>query len=344
MTFWFLLPVVAGLSLALTGGLRRYALARSLMDIPNARSSHSEPTPRGGGVAIVLSFLLALPLLAAAGLADWSLVWALLGAGTGIAVIGFLDDHGHIAARWRLLGHFGGAVWALFWLGGLPPLQLFGHLLDLGWLGHVLAAVYLVWVLNLYNFMDGIDGIASIEAVCVCLGAALLLILPGLEGAGRAEGSWVLLLLAGAVCGFLFWNFPPARIFMGDAGSGFLGITLGILSLQAAWAAPQLLWSWVILLGVFIVDATYTLLHRLLRGEKVYEAHRSHAYQNAAKLFGRHLPVTLAVAAINLCWLLPMALWVSLGGVDGMLGVLIAYAPLVGLAIRFQAGAVELEH
>ncbi|MBV2133630.1 glycosyltransferase family 4 protein [Pseudomonas sp. MAP12] len=340
MTAWVLLPVVAGLSLLLTGGLRHYALARSLMDIPNARSSHSVPTPRGGGVAIVLSFLLALPLLAAAGLADWSLVWALLGAGAGIAVIGFLDDHRHIAARWRLLGHFGGAVWALFWLGGLPSLQLFGHLLDLGWLGHVLAAVYLVWVLNLYNFMDGIDGIASIEAVCVCLGGALLLVLPGLEGTGHA--TWVLLLLAGAVCGFLFWNFPPAQIFMGDAGSGFLGITLGILSLQAAWTAPQLLWSWVILLGVFIVDATYTLLHRMLRGEKVYEAHRSHAYQHAARQLGGHLPVTLVVAAINLCWLLPMALWVSWGGVDGMLGVLIAYVPLVGVAIKFQAGAAEL--
>lgn len=342
MILWLLLPLVAGLSLVLTGGLRRYALARSLMDIPNARSSHSTPTPRGGGVAIVLSFLLGLPLLAVAGLASWALTWALLGAGVGVAVLGFLDDHGHIAARWRLLGHFAAALWALYWLGGLPPLPMFGHLFDLGWLGQVLAAVYLVWVLNLYNFMDGIDGIASIEAICVCLGGALLLVLPGLDGAGHAQGSWVSLLLACAVAGFLFWNFPPARIFMGDAGSGFLGITLGILSLQAAWVAPQLLWSWVILLGVFIVDATFTLLRRLLRGDKIYEAHRSHAYQYAARRYGRHLPVTLAVGAINLCWLLPMALWVGLGGMDGMLGVLIAYAPLVVLAARFRAGALEL--
>lgn len=336
MTLWFVLPVVALLSLVLTGGLRRYALARSIIDIPNARSSHSVPTPRGGGVAIVLSFLLVLPVLSFMGLVEWAFTWAMLGAGGGIAVLGFLDDHGHIAARWRLLGHFAGAIWALFWLGGLPPLALFGFSLNLGWVGHVLAAVYLVWLLNLYNFMDGIDGIASIEALCVCLGGVLLYVL-----LGQPEAALAPLLLACAVLGFLFWNFPPARIFMGDAGSGFLGIMLGILSLQAAWVAPQLLWSWLILLGVFIVDATYTLMRRLVRGDKVYEAHRSHAYQFASRRFGRHLPVTLAVAAINVGWLLPVALWVGVGGLDGLLGVLIAYIPLVILAVKFKAGALE---
>ncbi|MBQ1557108.1 MAG: glycosyl transferase, partial [Pseudomonas sp.] len=234
MTIWWLLPAVAGVSLVMTGALRRYALSRSLMDIPNARSSHSVPTPRGGGVAIVLAFLVALPVLALADLLYWAVMWALLGAGAGVAVIGFLDDHGHIAARWRLLGHFVAAIWALFWLGGLPPLSLFGMSFDLGWLGHALAALYLVWLLNLYNFMDGIDGIASLEAICVCIGGALLFVLSGHAGEAALP-----LLMAAAVAGFLFWNFPPARIFMGDAGSGFLGVSLGILSLQAAWVAPQ---------------------------------------------------------------------------------------------------------
>ncbi len=341
MTYWLLLPFVAGLSLVLTGALRRYALARSLVDIPNARSSHSVPTPRGGGVAIVASFLLALPWLAVAGLASRHLVWALLGAGAGVALLGFLDDHGHVAARWRLLGHFAAAGWVLCWLGGLPPVMALGHTLDLGWVGHGLAVVYLVWLLNLYNFMDGIDGIASVEAICVCLGAAALYALPGMAGGGPAVDLWLPLLLACAVAGFLAWNFPPARIFMGDAGSGFLGITLGILSLQAAWAAPQLLWSWLILLGVFVVDATVTLLRRLLRGDKVYQAHRSHAYQHAARRFGRHLPVTLTVAAINLGWLLPVALWVASGRVDGVVGWSVAYAPLLALAIKLRAGQPE---
>lgn len=341
MTIWWLLAAVAGVSLFMTGALRRYALARSLMDIPNARSSHSVPTPRGGGVAIVVAFLVTLPVLTWANMLSWDVMWALLGAGTGVAVIGFLDDHGHIPARWRLLGHFTAAIWALFWLGGLPPLSLFGMTLDLGWIGHALAAVYLVWLLNLYNFMDGIDGIASVEAICVCLGGALLYAVLGFAGSLQSP-VWVTpLLLAVAVAGFLFWNFPPARIFMGDAGSGFLGITLGILSLQAAWAAPQLLWSWLILLGVFVLDATWTLIRRLLRGEKAHEAHRSHAYQYASRQFGNHLPVTLAVLGINLLWLLPIALWVGLGELDGVLGLLIAYFPLVLLAMKFKAGRQE---
>jgi Fuc2NAc and GlcNAc transferase len=337
MSGWWLLPAVAGVSVVLTGALRRYALARSLMDIPNARSSHRVPTPRGGGVAIVVSFVLALPVFALIGVLDRSAAAALLGAGAWVAAVGFLDDHGHIAARWRLLAHFAAAAWALAWLGGTPPLALFGTTVDLGWAGFALALLYLVWLLNLYNFMDGIDGIAGVEAICVGLGGALLYAL-----CGRPEFAPVPLTLAAAAAGFLYWNFPPAKIFMGDAGSGFLGIVIGVLSLQAGWIAPELFWSWVILLGVFVVDATWTLLRRLLRGERVYEAHRSHAYQYASREFARHLPVTLAVGAINLAWLLPIALWVGLGGLDGLLGVAIAYAPLVGLALRFRAGEAEV--
>ncbi|QIH09991.1 MULTISPECIES: glycosyltransferase family 4 protein [unclassified Pseudomonas] len=336
MNLWWWLPLVIFLAVLLTGVLRRYALAHSLIDTPNARSSHSIPTPRGGGVAIVVVFLLGLPVLALIGEVSWSSVWSLLGSGAAVAALGFLDDHGHIAARWRLLGHFVSAIWALLWIGGLPPLAVFGISLDLGWLGYALAAIYLVWMLNLYNFMDGIDGIASLEAICVCLGGAALYYL-----VGESASAILPMTLACAVLGFLFWNFPPARIFMGDAGSGFLGLTLGTLSLQAAWTKPELLWSWIILLGVFVVDATFTLLRRLLRGDKVYEAHRSHGYQYASRHFGKHLPVTLAVGVINIIWLLPVALWVGLGGVDGLLGVLIAYTPLVVLAILYSAGKLE---
>lgn len=337
MTFllWLMLAVVF-MALFLTWVLRRYALSRSLIDIPNARSSHSVPTPRGGGVAIVLSFLAAVPLLVGAGVLSWDFALAMLGAGAGVAILGFLDDHGHVAARWRLLGHFFAAAWALFWLGGLPVINVAGMTVNLGWLGHVFAAFYLVWMLNLYNFMDGIDGLASIEAVSACLGACLIYWF-----AGYADLIWMPLLLAAAVAGFLYWNFPPARIFMGDAGSGFLGIMLGVLSLQGAWAAPRLLWVWLILVGVFIVDATFTLVRRLARGDKVYEAHRSHAYQFASRRFGKHLPVTLAVGLINMFWLLPMAFCVALLGLDGLAGLVLAYLPLVFLAFKFHAGELE---
>ncbi|KAE9643768.1 glycosyltransferase family 4 protein [Pseudomonas sp. PB106] len=325
------------LSWALTWGVRHYALSKSLMDIPNERSSHSVPTPRGGGVAIVVGFLLALPVLGWLGLIDRPALFALSGSGLLVALIGFADDHGHIAARWRLLGHFAAAIWALFWLDGLTPIALLNGTLDLGWVGHALAAVYLVWMLNLYNFMDGIDGLASAEALCACLGSALIY---GLVG--QVEPVWGVLALSAAVAGFLCWNYPPARIFMGDAGSGFLGIALGILSLEAATRSPQLLWSWTILLGAFVVDATWTLCRRLLNGDKVYQAHRSHAYQYASRQFKSHKGVTLAVVGLNVFWLLPWAVVVALGIVPGVVGLIVAYVPLLWLAARFKAGTREV--
>ncbi|EJN18786.1 UDP-N-acetylmuramyl pentapeptide phosphotransferase/UDP-N-acetylglucosamine-1-phosphate transferase [Pseudomonas sp. GM78] len=336
MNYGWFIPVIVAASFSLTWALRRYALSRSLMDIPNARSSHSVPTPRGGGVAIVLAFTLALLMLWLARLMPSQAFLGIAGAGTLIAVIGFMDDHGHIAARWRLLGHFAASIWLLFWLGGLPVIEFFGYPFDLGWFGHVLATFYLVWLLNLYNFMDGIDGIASVEAICVCLGACLLYWV-----SNAADLIWAPLLLAIAVAGFLFWNFPPAKIFMGDAGSGFLGIVLGGLSLQAAWVSADLLWGWLILLGVFIVDATFTLFRRLLRGDKVYEAHRSHAYQFASRRFGSHLTVTAVVGAINLLWLLPIAVGITRFGLNAGAGLILAYAPLIALAIKYHAGELE---
>ncbi len=344
---WIFIFLVAGVvSALLTGVLRRYALAKQLIDIPNIRSSHSVPTPRGGGVAIVVVFLLGLLSLSNILEISSGTLWALCGAGAWIALIGFLDDHGHIAARWRLLAHFIGAALGLYGLGGFPSIfyTLFlgssePLLIDLGWVGHFIGLFYLVWLLNLYNFMDGIDGLASIEAISVSLGGAVLLFL---SHQAITHEVLILVLLALTVLGFLFWNFPPAKIFMGDAGSGFLGIILGLLSIKAAWIAPQFFWSMLILLGAFIVDATWTLGRRFSQGEKVYEAHRSHAYQYAARYYGSHKKISLAVMLINVLWLLPWALAVGLTDLNVYVGLVLAYTPLVVLVIYFGAGKREL--
>jgi Fuc2NAc and GlcNAc transferase len=145
------------------------------------------------------------------------------------------------------------------------------------------------------------------------------------------------------VGGFLFWNFPKAKIFMGDVGSGFIGIVLGLFSVQAAWIAPELFWAWMILLGAFIVDATVTLLRRVKRGDKFYEAHRSHAYQYASRKIEKHYPVSLAFGIINLFWLLPVAVLVAVGWLDGVFGIIIAYIPIVWLSFVFKAGAKEIQ-
>jgi Fuc2NAc and GlcNAc transferase len=324
-------------SWVMTHWVRRYALKGHLMDVPSARSSHSVPTPRGGGLAIVIVFSIAALVWQ---FLNFNLYWtdliALLGSACGVALIGFVDDHGHIAARWRLLGHFICAAWALWWLQGFPPVMI-GHVtIDFGWLGDVFAVLYLVWLLNLYNFMDGIDGIASVEAICVAVGGAGLFWITG-----HGAVAWLPLLLVAAVLGFLILNFPPAKVFMGDTGSGFLGIILGGLSVLAGRVDPACFMAWLILLGVFVTDASVTLFRRLLRGEKVYEAHRSHAYQFAARFYGGHRPVTLAVLIINIIWLIPMALLVGAGYLSGVVGMVVAYVPLICLALRYEAGGPE---
>ena len=317
----------------------KYAQRYRLLDIPNDRSSHTLPTPRGGGVGIVISFIFFYILMNLHnGVFDIKFFFAVT-ASIIVAITGFIDDHSHIAAKWRLMIHFICATWSVYWIGSLSSLYIYGYELQLAWLGYIFSVFYLVWLLNLYNFMDGIDGIASVQAITSCLGGILILILMNAEPYHYTP----LLLLMVTTLGFLFWNFPPAKIFMGDAGSGFIGFTLGICSLQAVMIAQHLFWSWLILLGIFITDATVTLIRRLLRGNMPNQAHRNHAYQYASRKFNSHKYVSLAVTAINLIWLLPLALIVAARWIDGFIGLLIAYIPLIYLALRFKSGAHELQ-
>lgn len=321
------------LSIALTRAMISYALSANLMDRPNERSSHKVPTPRGGGVAFVVTFLIALVVLHPLLGIDPHFAMGSAGAGVVVAVLGFVDDRRGLKARTRFAGHLLAACWFLYFLGSVPPMPIFGFTVDLGIAGFALAALFLVWMINLFNFMDGIDGLASLEAVAAAAYGALLWALR------EPSGNWTAaVLLACCVAGFLVWNFPPARIFMGDAGSGFLGLIVAALALWCGRAHPELFWSWLILIGCFMVDATTTLVRRVRRGDRFSEAHRSHAYQYASRKLGAHRPVTLWVFAINTVWLLPIAAAVALGRLDGMLGLVIAYAPLVTLAFRFKAG------
>lgn len=334
MIFCLVLGVLV--SWALTGILRQYALKRNVIDIPNARSSHTRPTPRGGGVAFVLVFTVFAAISTSMPINTLPGTWTVIAAGMVVAVTGFIDDHRPLPARWRLVGHTVGAGLLLWSFGGIPPVTVFGYPLDLGIAGTVISLLYSVWLLNLYNFMDGIDGLAAAQTLCVALGGAALY-----SVLGHTQLIWLPLLLAASVTGFLVWNFPPAKIFMGDAGSGFLGIVLAAFSLRAGHIDPNLFYCWLILSGVFICDATLTLLRRLLNGEKVYQAHRSHAYQYAARRFASHKAVTLSVVALNVLWLFPLALLTALRLIDGTIALLVAYAPLLALALAFNAGKPE---
>jgi Fuc2NAc and GlcNAc transferase len=310
-----------------TDFVRRYALKRELLDIPNERSSHNRPTPRGGGLAIVLATMLPFVVLARAGMVDRNLLSALVVGGGAVAAVGYLDDRFRLSARIRLTVHFGAAIWALWQLGGLPTLQIFNHTVSPGPIGYAVGAMGIVWVLNLFNFMDGIDGIAASESSFIGLAAALLAWVAG-DGIGAVFSSS--LVLSAACFGFLVWNWPPAKIFMGDIGSGYLGFVIAVLAIAAARESPVALFVWLILGALFFADATVTLIRRLIRGERVYEAHRSHAYQVLARRWSSHRAVTIMVSLINLFVLLPIA-WVAMTRPGW--APLIAAAVLTALAI-----------
>ena len=321
------------LAFATTYFMRVYALKKNIIDNPNERSSHSVPTPRGGGVAVVCSYLLALAVLIYSQQLTVHIGLPLMAASFVIALLGFLDDHGHINSMLRLAVHFLVAIGVVISLGGFAEVTAFNGL-QLGFIANIIAVLFLVWLLNLYNFMDGINGIASVEAITTTVSMAVLYYV-----LNTILNSDILWLLAACVFGFLLWNFPKAKIFMGDACSGFLGLTLGILALIALKEDLALFCAWVICLGVFVVDATYTLIKRVLNGYKMYDAHRSHSYQILSRQWGSHTPVTLAVAAINIFWLFPIAyMAVMQNWAYPELAVLIAYLPLILIAIKLRAG------
>lgn len=285
--------LVAIASTALTGLLRRYAIAKAVLDIPNERSLHREPTPRGGGMSLVV---LLIGFVVWCGVRGWvqpTVVIALAGGAAVVAAVGWIDDLRSLSSGVRAAAQTVAAIWFMAWIGGMPALHLGSGRLELGAFGAVLGVLGIVWSINLYNFMDGIDGIAGGQAVVsAAFGSAVL--------AGIAPGlGLVYLALVGACLGFLVWNWAPARIFMGDAGSGFLGFLFAALAILSEREGGPPVISWVLFGGVFIFDATVTLVRRMLRRERWYAAHRRHAYQRAVQSGLSHAQVTSGVMLIS---------------------------------------------
>lgn len=266
----------------LTWGARGYALHRKLLDQPGERRSHDVATPRGGGIAIVVSQLLAYLVVGFVAPAS-ALPLAIFSAGLLlVAGIGWWDDHRPLPASTRLCVH----VLAGFLLGVLVWWQGDGSAFKA--IFSVLLAVVLI---NVLNFMDGINGLATTQAILAAIAFALLLPLPQ---AGSA------LLLAAGCLGFLPFNFPKARIFMGDVGSGALGyllaglVALGVTVTDIAWSV------WLVPLAAFLIDAGFTLLARMLKGERWMEAHTQHLYQRCVKRGYSHVVVTLNYALFSI--------------------------------------------
>ncbi|HEX6965394.1 MAG TPA: glycosyltransferase family 4 protein [Gemmatimonadaceae bacterium] len=320
IVLWSAIAISLVLGVVLTGWVRRYALARSIIDVPNHRSSHTVATPRGGGMAIVLCYVAGIVALWVLGLLPLHIAMALLGA-VAIALVGWRDDHGELSPLVRLIVQLAASVWAVAWLHGFPVISLGHSTAHVGLWGSALAVLALVWLTNLYNFMDGIDGIAGSEAVLV--GSAIAVILWRAGAPGLAIASAV---LAAAALGFLFWNWPPARIFMGDVGSGTVGFAFGTIALSAQRTAAVPALILLLPLGVFIGDATFTVVRRALRRERLYAAHRSHIYQQLVQLGWEHERVTTAVSVLTL-------------GVSALAGIALLYPALAAASIL---GAIVL--
>lgn len=314
-----------------------YAERLDLVDIPNHRSSHKTSTPSGGGMGIVLGGTVAgISLVLLKGVEPF-LWFAIIFLSLIIAILGLADDTRNVSAKVRFSIQLVSVVAMLLTFHQLPDLSLPFSISASGLILLFLILFAAVWWINLFNFMDGIDGIAAMQAIFMLLAAAGLSIV-GQLGSEPPALFWWMLCLAAANLGFLLLNWAPAKIFMGDVGSTYLGfmiIALALLSLQAGMLSYQV---WLILAATFLTDATVTLLTRLLRGERVYEAHRSHSYQRLTRHWGRHSSVTLIFFGINVIWLLPLALFAVVWPQWNWEFVLIAYAPLIVAAATLGAG------
>lgn len=285
------------LAALLAWGALRYATRRNMLDVPVDRSLHVTPTPRGGGIAIALCVVTGAAWITLLGPLPAHVGWALVPGGIVVALLGWLDDRRGLPAAVRGAGYLLAAAWGAWFL---LPHGVFAAL--------PLAALAIAWFTNLYNFMDGADGIAAGQGISAGVFGAVLFAAGGEWGA-----AGVCVIVAASCAGFLLFNFPPARMFMGDTGSCLLGYTFGVLALHGELTGVVPLAAWVLLLLWFLVDATLTLARRLVRGEKWYSPHRTHAYQLLVQSGLGHRGLLLRFILVNALLLGPLALTVTPG-------------------------------
>lgn len=289
-----ILVILFILSLGLTAWFRCYALKKDLMDHPNHRSSHAQPTPRGGGVVFCALFLLALMVLPVLHMAPLDSFRVLGVPALMIALLGYFDDVYGLPAKLRFAVQTAAAVLFLYLLEIDYSSYLHGWLIAWHGAGIVLMIISIVWSTNLYNFMDGTDGIASMEAIFVYGVGGVLLWMQAAQT--LAYLAWA---LVAAVSGFLVWNWPRAKIFMGDVASSFLGFLIIPFALFGYFEYGLSVFVWFILYLAFSMDATLTLLRRLLHKEKIWQAHKLHAYQRLHQAGYSHLQVLWIMMSLN---------------------------------------------
>tara|TARA_B100001063_G_scaffold88244_1_gene82099 strand:+ start:16867 stop:17826 length:960 start_codon:yes stop_codon:yes gene_type:complete len=274
-------------SFLLTYFIKNYAIKKSLVAVVNERSSHTVPTPHGGGIAIAVTWFVGLFYLYFSNEIESTLFYALL-VGIIISIVSFFDDIYELSAKFRLIVQSIVAILGISIIGGFDSIYLGFFSIENQLITSIFAFLLIVWFINLYNFLDGINGYAGSEAVFLGLAGFILF------------GGGHFLVLVVAVLGFLFWNYGNAKIFMGDVGSTLLGYNIAIYTLYYANVESLNLWLWMILFGVFLFDATITLFRRKLNNENISQAHKKHAYQRLNQSGWSHFKVTNYAIGLNI--------------------------------------------
>ena len=276
------------LSFLLTYLIKNYYIKNAILEEINERSSHTIPTPHGGGIALSITWFIGLIYLNYTNQIDINLFYALM-IGVIISIVSFFDDLYELSPKIRLLAQASVAIGGLYFLGGFHSLDLFVFNIDNQIITNIFAFLLIVWFINLYNFLDGINGYAGIQIVFLSIAGFLLF------------GGSHFIVMSMATLGFLVWNYGnKAKIFMGDVGSTLLGYNVAIFTIYYANEEASNLWIWVILFGLFWFDATLTLLRRKLNGEKLSQAHKKHAYQRLNQSGYSHLKVTNYSILVNI--------------------------------------------
>lgn len=267
------------ISFLLTYFIKNYMIKKSLVAVVNERSSHTTPTPHGGGIALSLTWFIGLGYFYFMGEIESNLFYALL-FGAVISIVSFFDDIYELSPKLRLLVQATVAIGGLYCLGGFETLTFGIFDISNPILTNIFAFFMIIWFINLYNFLDGINGYAGSQAVFLALAGFVLF------------GGNHFLVLVVAVLGFLYWNWNKAKIFMGDVGSTLLGYNIAIFTIYYANQEATNFWIWIILFGVYWFDATLTLIRRKLNKEKLSQAHKKHAYQRLTQSGWSHYKVT----------------------------------------------------
>ena len=329
--------IFIAVSVIITAYIRNFSIKNNLFDIPNDRSAHKIPVPNLGGIAIIIPLIfLIVTLFSQEMIGDEIGISMIIGLSL-IAIVGLVDDCKNLSAFTRITIYIIASGASLYLIDGVKSISINEYNYYLGGVGYCLGVLFLVWLTNLYNFMDGVDGFAAIETICVSIFCCFLF-----YSLDNVPFLIIMLCLASTTVGFLYWNFAPAKIFMGDIGSCSIGFFFGLLAVYTGVNGIISISVWLVLLAPFISDATFTLVSRIFNSERWYVAHKSHAYQKLHQLGLSHKQLSLNLFIVNILLIWPLAYHANLHAKYELPIVILSYILMAAIWLLIQVKCKEI--